>query len=67
MLKVRACFSSSKYEKTAGLWWLTPVIQVTWEVEIRRIIVPGQSKQIVPEILSQKYPTKKGGLVEWFK
>jgi hypothetical protein len=26
-----------------GCWWLTPVILVTWEAEIRRIMVWGQS------------------------
>jgi hypothetical protein len=25
-------------------WWLTPVIQVTWEAEIRRIAVQSQSQ-----------------------
>jgi hypothetical protein len=26
-------------------WWLTPVILVTWEAEIRRIILLGQPEQ----------------------
>jgi hypothetical protein len=33
-------------------WWLTPVIPATQEGEIRRIVIPGQPRQIVPEILS---------------
>jgi hypothetical protein len=31
----------------AGHQWLTPVILATWEAEIRRITVQGQSRQIV--------------------
>jgi hypothetical protein len=34
--------SSFKTQLPAGLRWLTPVILVTWEAEIRRIIVQGQ-------------------------
>jgi hypothetical protein len=30
----------------AGHWWLTPVIPATW-AEVRRIMIPGQPKQIV--------------------
>jgi hypothetical protein len=30
----------------AGHWWLTPLILATWEAEIRRIEVQGQSGQI---------------------
>jgi hypothetical protein len=44
-----------------------PVILATWEAKIRRIKVRGQPGQIVPETLSQKYPTQKAGLVEWLK
>jgi hypothetical protein len=43
-----------------GHQWLTPVILVTQKVEIRRITVPSQPGQIVPETLSQKPITKKG-------
>jgi hypothetical protein len=42
--------------------WLTPAILATWEAEIRRIMVQSQPRQIVPETLSQKYPTPKKGL-----
>jgi hypothetical protein len=45
--------------------WLTPVIQATKEVEIRRITVEVQPRQ-KKKILSQKYQCKKG-LVEWLK
>jgi hypothetical protein len=31
---------------SAEHWWLTPIILPTWEAEIRRVIVWGQSKQI---------------------
>jgi hypothetical protein len=37
-------------------WWLTPIILVTQEAEIRRIEVRSQPEQFVREILSQ---TKK--------
>jgi hypothetical protein len=36
----------------AGHWWLTLVILVTQEAEIRRIAVQSQPGQIVLEILS---------------
>jgi hypothetical protein len=29
----------------AWYWWLTPIIQATWEAEIRRITVPGQPRK----------------------
>jgi hypothetical protein len=38
----------------AGRQWLMPVILVTWEVDIRRIMVQGQPRQIVLEIPSPK-------------
>jgi hypothetical protein len=34
--------------------WLTPVILATWEAEIRRIMVQGQTRQIVLTTLSPK-------------
>jgi hypothetical protein len=43
-----------------------PVILVTQEAEIRRIMVQSQPGQIVHESLSRKYLTQKG-LVEWLK
>jgi hypothetical protein len=36
-----------------------PIILVTQEAEIRRIVVRSQPEQIVCENLSQKNPTKK--------
>jgi hypothetical protein len=36
-----------KSAKVAGRWWLTPVILVTQEAEIRRITVQSQPGQIV--------------------
>jgi hypothetical protein len=35
------------------VWWLTPVILVTWEEEIRRIVVQGQQGQNIYETLFQ--------------
>jgi hypothetical protein len=46
--------------------WLTPVILVTQEAEIRRIEVQSQRGQIVYKTLSRKNQSQKG-LVEWFK
>jgi hypothetical protein len=53
----------------AGCQWLTPVILVTQEAEIMRIVVRSQPRQIVHKTLSQKKKTlhKKTGLVEWLK
>jgi hypothetical protein len=36
--------------KLARGWWCTPVIQATWEAEVKRITVPGQTREIVLEI-----------------
>jgi hypothetical protein len=44
---------------TGRVRWLTPIILATQEAEIRRIEVPNQPRQIVPETLSQKYSTQK--------
>jgi hypothetical protein len=38
----------------ARRWWLTPVFLTTWEAEIRRIMTPGQCRQIVCKTLSSK-------------
>jgi hypothetical protein len=38
------------------VWWFMPVILATGAAEIRKIKVQGQLKQIVLEILTQKYP-----------
>jgi hypothetical protein len=47
--------------KLARHWWLTPIILVTWEAEIRRIAVQSQPRQIVLETLSHKKPSQKKG------
>jgi hypothetical protein len=39
---------------------------LTQEAEIRRIVVRSQSRQIIRENLSGKYPSKKR-MVEWHK
>jgi hypothetical protein len=46
---------------------LTPIILATQKAEIRRIVVQSQPRQLVPEILSQKNPSKKkktGGVAQ---
>jgi hypothetical protein len=43
--------------RTASHQWFTHVILVTLEEVIRRIEVQGQPRQVVHEILSQKYQT----------
>jgi hypothetical protein len=50
----------------AVLQWLTPIILVTQEAEIRRIVVQSQPRQIVCETISKTSITIKG-LVEWLK
>jgi hypothetical protein len=41
------------------MWWFTPIITATWEVEIRRMEVQGQPRQKVSETPSQS----KSGIV----
>jgi hypothetical protein len=50
----------------AGSWWIMPIILVTQEAEIRRILIQGQSTQTVNETISPKYPTQKrtGGVTQ---
>jgi hypothetical protein len=43
----------------SGCWWLTPVIPVTQEAVIRRIMVWSQPRKIVHETLSQKNPSQE--------
>jgi hypothetical protein len=38
----------------AGHRWLMPAILATQEAEIRRVLVPSQPREIVPETLSGK-------------
>jgi hypothetical protein len=52
--------------KISGHQWLTPIILVTQEAEIRRIVVQSQPRQIVCETISKTSITIKG-LVEWIK
>jgi hypothetical protein len=42
-----------------GCQWPTPIILVSQEAEIGRMWVHSQPRQIVHEILSQKYSTQK--------
>jgi hypothetical protein len=44
--------------------WLTPVIPATWEAEIKRIVVQGQSRQIVQETPSPKWTGGMAQVVE---
>jgi hypothetical protein len=50
----------------AGCWWLMPAVLAAQVVEIRRIVVPCQPGQIVPETLSWKNPSWKrtGGVAQ---
>jgi hypothetical protein len=43
----------------AGYQWLTSVILITWQAELRRIEVCGQSRQIVHETPSPKLTREK--------
>jgi hypothetical protein len=58
-----SCKIAIKVSLSARHWWLTPVILATQEVEIRRITVRSQPRQIVWEPLSRKNPSLKKGLV----
>jgi hypothetical protein len=44
VLSLNSSTNKKKKEK-AGQQWLTPIILVTWEAEIRRIMVQGQPRQ----------------------
>jgi hypothetical protein len=56
--------SSFKNYALAGCWWLMPVILVTQEAEIRRILVQSHPRQIVGETLSRKtlHKNRAGGV-----
>jgi hypothetical protein len=45
---------SIKTLQQAERWWLTLKILATWEAEVRKIMVQGQSREIVPETSSPK-------------
>jgi hypothetical protein len=45
-------FVPSKACPETRYWWLTPIILATQEIEIRRIVVRSQPRQIVCENLS---------------
>jgi hypothetical protein len=55
-----------KEKQPARCQWLTPIILVTMETEIRRIDIRSQPRQIVPETLYQKNPSPKraGGVAQ---
>jgi hypothetical protein len=56
-----------KFIDKAGCWWLTPVILVTQEAEVRRIVVQSQPRQIVLRYPISKKPITNKGVVEWLK
>jgi hypothetical protein len=56
----RDSYSQAEYK------WLTPVILATWEAEIRRMVVQGQSGQIVHETPISKI-TRANELEAWHK
>jgi hypothetical protein len=55
--------------KPHGSWWLMPIILATCEAEIRRIVVRGQPRQIVPKTPISKITRAKWTRVEliWLK
>jgi hypothetical protein len=44
-----------------------PVILATWEAGIRRIMIPGQPKQIVLETSQLQKQPEQNGLEVWLK
>jgi hypothetical protein len=50
--------SAVKKLTVAWCWWLMSIILATWEAEIRRIMIQGQSGYIVCEIPSQNKQSK---------
>jgi hypothetical protein len=60
LLKITVHLSVKKVP-WVGCQWHTPVILVTQEAEIRRIVVQSQHGQAVRETLSQKHPSQKKG------
>jgi hypothetical protein len=51
-----------KKKNVARCWWLTLIILVTQEAEIRRIMVQSQPAKIIHKILCLKTPHHKKGL-----
>jgi hypothetical protein len=56
-----------KMRNVARRRWLIPIILVTLEADIRKSSIQGQPRQIVLEILSQKYLTKWTTQLGFFK
>jgi hypothetical protein len=51
---------SKRFYQTHQALWLTPIIQATWEAEIRNITVPSQHRQKVHETFSQSVTACSG-------
>jgi hypothetical protein len=47
-------YKTKKYSKIPKWWWLMPIILATWEAQISRTEVGGQTGQTVPKTPSPK-------------
>jgi hypothetical protein len=54
-------------KRWAKCWWLTSVILVSQESEVRRTEILSQLRQIVQETLPRKKHQYRTELVEWLK
>jgi hypothetical protein len=61
------CANRANRKSLSGRWWLKPVILATQEVEIRRITVRSQPRQIVLQDPISKKSFTKIELVKWLK